>query len=145
MADNSLTIIGNMTRDPELRFTQGGKAVCTIGLAVNKRVQVNGEWQDGEATFINVIAWQQLGENAAASFNKGDRVIATGELRVRTWDKEDGTKGTAVELIAGDLGPSLKWASTQAVRNERKAVSANAPASSNQRPPDPVYGDEEPF
>ena len=77
MADNTVTLVGNITRDPELRFTQGGRAVASFGIAVNRRYQVNGEWQE-QTSFFNVVAWGQLGENAAASLTKGARVIVTG-------------------------------------------------------------------
>ena len=69
MADNSVTLVGNLTREPELRFTNGGRAVATFGMAVNRRYQVNGEWQE-QTSFFNVVAWGQLGENAAQSLSR---------------------------------------------------------------------------
>ena len=77
MADSTVTIVGNITRDPELRFPAGGKGIASFGLAVNRRWQQNGEWQE-KVSFFNVTAWDTLGENIAASLTKGTRVIVTG-------------------------------------------------------------------
>ena len=75
--DNTVTLTGNLTKDPELRYTTGGRGVASFGLAVNRRYQVNGEWQE-QVSFFNVVAWADLGENAAASLHKGNRVMVTG-------------------------------------------------------------------
>ena len=83
MADNTVTLVGNLTRDPELRYTTGGRGVASFGIAVNRRYQVNGEWQE-QTSFFNVVAWGTLGENAAASLTKGTRVIVTGRLEQRS-------------------------------------------------------------
>ena len=88
MADNTVTLVGNITRDPELRFTQGGKGIASFGLAVNRRYQQNGEWQE-KVSFFNVTAWDQLGENAAASLAKGTRVIVTGRLEQREYETQE--------------------------------------------------------
>ena len=77
MATNTVTLIGNLTRDPELRYTTGGRGVASFGLAVNRRYQVNGEWQE-QTSFFNVVCWAELGENVAASLGKGSRAIVTG-------------------------------------------------------------------
>ena len=79
MADSTVTIVGNLTRDPELRFTAGGKGVASFGVAVSRRFQQNGEWQE-KTSFFNVTAWDTLGENIAASLTKGSRVLVTGRL-----------------------------------------------------------------
>ena len=76
-SENSVTLVGNITRDPELRYTTGGRGVASFGLAVNRRYQQNGEWQE-DTSFFNVVAWGDLGENAAASLNKGHRIVVTG-------------------------------------------------------------------
>jgi single-strand DNA-binding protein len=109
MADNTITLVGNITRDPELRFTQTGRGVASFGIAVNRRYQVNNEWQE-QTSFFNVVAWGTLGENAAASLNKGDRVIVFGRLEQRSWETQDGEKRSVVEVIADELGPSMRWA-----------------------------------
>ena len=112
MADNTVTLVGNLTRDPELRFTQGGRAVASFGIAVNRRYQVNGEWQE-QTSFFNVVAWGQLGENAAASLTKGARIIVSGRLEQREYQTQQGEKRTVVEINADEVGPSLRFATAQ--------------------------------
>jgi single-strand DNA-binding protein len=156
MADNTVTVVGNLTRDPELRFTAGGKGIASFGLAVNRRYQVNGEWQE-KVSFFNVTAWDQLGENAAASLTKGTRIIVTGRLEQREYETNAGEKRNVVEIVADELGPSLRWARAEIERTQRTNTDGTptagsrpsgggggAPAGGN-RPSDPVYGDEEPF
>jgi single-strand DNA-binding protein len=146
MADNTVTLVGNITRDPELRYTTGGRGVASFGLAVNRRYQVNGEWQE-QTSFFNVVAWGTLGENAAASLNKGARVVVFGRLEQRSYETQEGEKRNVFEVIADDLGPSLRWAQAQVERTSRSSDSsggAPAPAGGG-RAPDPIYGDEEPF
>ena len=109
MADNTVTLVGNVTRDPELRYTTGGRGVASFGLAVNRRYQVNGEWQE-QVSFFNIVAWGDLGENAAASINKGNRVIVTGRLEQRSYETKEGEKRNVTEVIADELGKSLRWA-----------------------------------
>jgi single-strand DNA-binding protein len=150
MADNSVTLVGNITREPELRFTGGGKGVASFGLAVNRRFQVNGEWQE-KVSFFNIVAWDTLGENAAASLHKGTRIIVNGRLEQRDYETREGEKRTVVEIVADEIGPSLRWARAEIERISRDSAgsgasggSAHAPAGGG-RAPDPVYGDEEPF
>lgn len=140
---NSITLVGNLTRDPELRFTTGGRAVANFGLAVNRRYQVNGEWQE-QTSFFNVVAWAELGENAAATLSKGSRTIVFGRLEQREYENKEGERRTMVEVIADDLGPSLRWAQAQVERTERSDASGGSSEGSS-RAADPVYGDEEPF
>ena len=147
-SENSVTLVGNITRDPELRFTQGGRGVASFGLAVNRRYQQNGEWQE-EVSFFNVVAWGDLGENAAASLNKGNRIVVTGRLQQRSYDTREGEKRSVTEVIADDLGPSLRWAQAQVERISRDSAEGGGGAGGGgggaTRAPDPVYGDEEPF
>ena len=164
-SENSVTLVGNITRDPELRFTQGGRGVASFGLAVNRRYQQNGEWQE-QTSFFNITAWAELGENAAASLTKGSRVIVTGRLQQREYETREGEKRTIVEVIADELGPSLRWAQAQVERIQRDSADGGGGYSGGnsgggnsgggnsgggnsggaaQRPADPVYGDEEPF
>ena len=164
-SENSVTLVGNITRDPELRFTQGGRGVASFGLAVNRRYQQNGEWQE-QTSFFNITAWAELGENAAASLTKGSRVIVTGRLQQREYETREGEKRTIVEVIAYELGPSLRWAQAQVERIQRDSADGGGGYSGGnsgggnsgggnsgggnsggaaQRPADPVYGDEEPF
>jgi single-strand DNA-binding protein len=148
MADNTITVVGNITRDPELRFTAGGKGVASFGVAVNRRYQVNGEWQE-KVSFFNVVAWDSLGENAAASLSKGSRVIITGRLEQRDYETKDGEKRSVVEIVADEVGPSLRWARAEVERTQRSggdgASGGGSSSGGASRAADPIYGDEEPF
>ena len=151
MPDNSITLVGNLTRDPELRYTTGGRGVASFGLAVSRRYQVNNEWQE-QTSFFNVVAWAQLGENVAATLTKGSRAIVSGRLEQRSYETQDGEKRSVVEVIADDVGPSLRWAQAQIERNERSSTGEGGGSSGGggggggaPRQPDPIYGDEEPF
>jgi single-strand DNA-binding protein len=152
MADNTVTVVGNLTRDPELRFTTGGKGIASFGLAVNRRYQQNGEWQE-KVSFFNISAWDTLGENAAASLTKGTRVIVTGRLEQREYETQQGEKRNVVEIVADEIGPSLRWARAEIERTQRSTADgggantggASRPANTGGRPADPIYGDEEPF
>ncbi|MFM8969811.1 MAG: single-stranded DNA-binding protein [Actinomycetota bacterium] len=119
MADNTITLVGNLTRDPELRFTANGRAVASFGIAVGRRYQVNGEWQE-QTSYFNVTAWGDLGENAAASRSKGARIVVPGRLEQREYTTREGDKRTAIDVIADELGPSLRWATAQVERTPRK-------------------------
>lgn len=144
MSDMSMTVVGNLTKEPELRYTQSGRPVCSFGLAVNRRYQQNGEWKDADPVFLNVSLWGQPGENLAASVSKGDRVMVTGRLEVRQYDKTDGSKGTSVDLIADEIGVSTKFATAKVSRTAR----TSGPAASGSAPAGPATyepTDEEPF
>ena len=170
MADSTVTITGTLTRDPELRFTQGGRGVATLGVAVNYRYQKNNEWVE-EASFFNVTAWASLGENASASLTKGMRVIVTGRLQQRSYETQAGEKRSVVEIIADEIGPSLRWATAQVEKTQRSDASgggnqaggysgsgsqgggtssggnasSGGTAGGGNRPAESAYGDEEPF
>ena len=156
MADSNVTLVGNLTKDPEIRFTSGGRGNCSFGLAVNRRWQQNGEWQE-QTSFFNVVAWGTLAENAAASLTKGTRVVVTGRLEQRTWETPQGEKRSIVEVNADEIGPSLRWAQAQIERIARDGQGSGSSgagssggfgggsSSGGGRAPDPVYGDEEPF
>ncbi|MDH4171771.1 MAG: single-stranded DNA-binding protein [Acidimicrobiia bacterium] len=112
--DNTVTVVGNVTRDPELRFTANGAAVASFGLAWNRK------GQDGEETvsFFDVTCWRQLAENVSESITKGSRVVVYGRLDQRSWETQDGDRRSKVEIIADDVAPSLKWATASITRNE---------------------------
>ena len=147
MASNSITVVGNLTRDPELRFTQSGKPTVTLGLAVNRRYQVNGEWQE-QTSYMNVVAWDQLAENIAASLTKGSRVLVTGRLDVREYEARDGGKRTAVDIVADEIGPSLRWATASVERTPGRGDGGGGYSgggrSSSPAPDAASYPDEEP-
>ena len=149
MAESTVTLTGNLTRDPELRFTAGGRAVATIGIAVSRRYQVNNEWQE-QTSFFNIVCWGTLGENAAASLTKGTRIMVTGRLEQRSYETQDGEKRSVVEVVADEIGPSLRWATAQVERTDRRTTeggsNAGGPSSSGGggSRPAPIE-DEEPF
>ena len=124
MADNSITLVGNLTRDPELRFTTGGKGVASFSIAVGRRYQVNGEWQE-QTSYFNVVSWGQMGENAAATLTKGMRVIVSGRLEQSEYQTREGEKRTKFEINADEIGPSLRWATASVERTPRNEGGGN--------------------
>lgn len=146
--DNSVTLIGNATRDPELRFTPAGAANVNFGIAVNRRWQnrQTGEWEE-KVSFFNVVAWRELAENVAESVTKGTRIFVTGRLDSRQYETQEGEKKTVVEISADEIGPSLRWASVQITRNERRGggEGGNAPSTASEAPVEDYPTDEEPF
>jgi len=156
-AGNNVTVVGNITRDPELRFTPTGQAVASFGLAVNRRWQnrQTQEWEEA-TSFFDVTCWAQMAENVSESLMKGSRVLVTGRLDQRSWENSDGEKRSKVEIVADEIGPSLRWATAQVVKNERKGGddfggssggsgggSATRPAQNE--PSGGYSADEEPF
>ena len=123
MTDNTVTIAGNLTREPELRFTPSGQATATFGIAVNRTWTDRQSQERKESTsFFDVVAWGSLAENAATSLAKGTRVVVTGRLDQRSWETQEGDKRSKVEIIADDLAPSLRWATAQVTRKERRTA-----------------------
>lgn len=140
MSDLTITASGNATRDAELRYTQSGKAVCNVTIACNKRVKnADGEWEDGPATFIDVTVWDQLAENVAATVTKGLRIVATGDLMLDQYEREDGTKGQRLKLTATDLAVSLRWATGHMERTNKAHQGAPARTASRH------HVEEDPF
>ncbi|HMS12123.1 MAG TPA: single-stranded DNA-binding protein [Microthrixaceae bacterium] len=150
---NNVELTGNATRDPELRFTPSGQPVATFGLAVNRRWQNRQTQQWEEAvSYFDIVCWGQLAENVAESITKGTRLMVTGRLDQRTWETQEGDKRSKVEIVADEVGPSLRWATASVTKNERRGgfdgatgggggQSAPAPSA-----PPPAYDyDEEPF
>jgi single-strand DNA-binding protein len=121
MPDNSVTLVGNITRDPELRFTNTGQANVTFGLAVNRRWQnrQTQEWEEA-TSFFDVVCWREMAENVSETLSRGARVIVNGRLEQRSWETQDGDKRSKVEVIADEIGPSLRWATAQVTKNERR-------------------------
>ena len=118
---NSITITGNLTREPEIRYTKEGQATAQLGVAVNRRWQdrTTQEWQEATA-FFDVVCWRDLAENVALSLSKGMRVIVTGRLDQRSWETEDGEHRSKVEITADEIGPSLLFATTDVQRTARR-------------------------
>ena len=118
---NSVTLVGNVTRDPELRFTPSGQATASFGLAVNRRWQnrQSGEWEEA-VSFFDVVCWREMAENASESLSRGSRVIVTGRLEQRSWETQEGEKRSKIEVVADEIGPSLRWATATVTKNERR-------------------------
>ena len=116
MPDTHVTITGNLTDDPEVTFTPNGAAVTNFRLAVTARVKDGEGWRDGDTSFYRITAWRQLAEHIGDSLANGDRVIVTGQLRMRAWETPEGDKRQVVEVTAEEAGPSLKWATAKPER-----------------------------
>jgi single-strand DNA-binding protein len=153
MPDNSVTLVGNITRDPELRFTPSGQPIATFGMAVNRRFQRNNQWEE-QTSFFNITAWGTLGENASSSLQKGARIIVNGRLEQRSWETQEGEKRSVVEVVADEIGPSLRWATAEITKNERREGGSDfgggggGASRTVANEPEPAYtggGDEEPF
>lgn len=147
---NTVELIGNITRDPELRFTPSGAAVATFGLAVNRRWrnQQTNDWEE-QTSFFDIVCWREMAENVAESLTKGSRVIVTGRLDQRSWETDQGEKRTKVEVVADEVGPSLRWATAQVTKNERREGGSgggfNSPPPAQEPPAGGYNDDEEPF
>jgi single-strand DNA-binding protein len=143
--DNNISICGNLTRDPELRFTPTGQANATFSVAVNRKWQNRQTNAMEEATsFFDVICWGTLAENVAQSLTKGTRVVVTGRLDQRSWENQEGEKRSKVEVNADEVAPSLRWATVQVSKTERQSspAAASVPAAGNGHA---GSEDEEPF
>lgn len=138
MSDNNLTISGNVTSDPIVRFSPQGRAVVNGTVAASRRYQVNGEWQES-TSFINFKAFGQIAENIGASVSKGARVIITGRLESSEYTDKNGVDRKAFDIIVDDIGVSLKFATAQVERIVRDS------AGQNRTQPATQLGDEEPF
>jgi len=133
MPDNTVTIVGNATRDPELRYTAGGAAVCSFGVAVSRRRKVGDQWEEA-TSFFDVTAWRDLAEHVAESITKGCRVVVVGRLEQREYEARDGSKRNVVEIVADEIAPSLRWATAQVTRTERQDSTRGAPQRGGGRP-----------
>lgn len=153
MPANSVTLIGNLVEDPELRFTASGVAMAKVRFAVNRRYQRNGEWQE-ETSFFGGTLWRDAAENAAESLQKGMRVIVNGRLEQQQWETKEGEKRSTVEVAIDEIGPSLRWATATVTRSPRSGDSYGGGGSGQSTPAAPAapaaprsdYGpDEAPF
>lgn len=145
---NSVTLVGNITRDPELRFTPSGQATASFGLAVNRRWQnrQTQEWEEA-TSFFDVVCWREQAENASESLARGSRVIVTGRLEQRSWETAEGEKRSKVEVVADEIGPSLRWATATITKNERRGPDGGggARAGATVGGGGAAFDDEEPF
>ena len=146
--DNTVTVIGNVTRDPELRYLNSGTALASFGVAWNNRYKDRNGEQVEDTSFFDVTCWRDLADNVAESISKGDRVIVYGKLEQRSWETQEGEKRSKVEIVADEVAPSLRWATAQVNKTRRDGPSggggnAGSPPPRNEPP---AYDDaEEPF
>jgi single-strand DNA-binding protein len=119
--DTTLTVIGNLTDAPELRFTQTGAAVAKFRIASTPRFldRASGEWKDGDPLFLSCTVWRQVAENVAESLDRGSRVIVSGRLKQRSYETKEGEKRTVMELEVDEIGPSLRYATAKVQRMSR--------------------------
>jgi single-strand DNA-binding protein len=154
---NTVSIVGNLTRDPELRFTNNGQATASFGVAVNRRWQnrQTNDWEEA-VSFFDVVCWGQLAENAAQSLTKGTRILVSGRLEQRSWETPDHERRSKIEIVADEVAPSLRWATATVARNERRTPEGggnynNGGGASRATSNEPAdggsgsYYDEEPF
>jgi len=136
MPDTHVTLTGNLTDDPELRFTPNGAAVANFRLAVTPRVKDGDTWRDGDTSFFRVQAFRGLAENLTESLSKGARVVVVGQLKARSWETPEGEKRSVVEITAEEVAPSLKWATAVPERTSRaKATTGKGAGQFNDEPP----------
>ena len=119
MAETSIFLAGNLTDDPEFHHSPGGTARATFRVAVSSRVRDGEGWRDGEPAFYAVVVWRDQAEHAAESLRKGSRVVVVGRLAQRSWQADDGATRSVVEVVADELGPSLRWATATTTRATR--------------------------
>lgn len=149
MSGNTVFLVGNVVRDPELRFTPSGQATASFGLAVNRRWQnkQTNEWEEA-TSFFDVVCWREMAEHVSESLTRGSRVMVSGRLDQRTWETQDGDKRSKVEVVADEVGPSLRWATAEVKKTERTGAKSSDSGNSNQNsaPAESGWGsDEEPF
>jgi single-strand DNA-binding protein len=130
--DTVITVVGNLTADPELRFTPSGAAVASFTIASTPRTfdRNTNEWKDGEALFLRCSIWRQAAESVAESLQRGMRVIAQGRLKQRSYETREGEKRTVIELEVDEIGPSLKYATAKVNRTQRGSSSGGGFGSS---------------
>lgn len=119
--DTLITVVGNLTADPELRFTPSGAAVASFTIASTPRTfdRASNEWKDGEALFLRCSIWRQAAENVAETLQRGMRVVAQGRLKQRSFETREGEKRTVIELDVDEVGPSLRYATAKVNRTQR--------------------------
>lgn len=141
-----ITVVGNLTADPELRYTQNGLAVANFTIASTPRTfdrQAN-DWKDGEALFLRASCWREFAEHVASSLTKGSRVVATGRLKQRSYETKEGEKRTAIELEVDEIGPSLRYATAQVTRASSGGAGGGGGNSRPQAVADEPWGAQAP-
>ncbi|SHE86445.1 single-strand DNA-binding protein [Ferrithrix thermotolerans DSM 19514] len=143
---NSVTIVGNVVKEPELRFTSQGVASATFSVAVNRRWQApqSQEWEEA-TSFFDVTCWRELAENVSESLERGSRVLVTGRLEQRTWETPGGEKRSRVNIVADEVGLSLRWATGSVVKNERRSGGRDVSQESRESTTVGYNYEEDPF
>jgi single-strand DNA-binding protein len=128
-----ITVVGNLTADPELRYTQNGLAVANFTIASTPRNfdRASNDWKDGEALFLRASVWREFAEHVASTLTKGSRVIATGRLKQRSYETKEGEKRTSIELEVDEIGPSLRYATAQVTRAASSRDGGNGGAATS--------------
>ncbi|WP_066298920.1 single-stranded DNA-binding protein [Arthrobacter luteolus] len=131
--ETTITVVGNLTADPELRFTPSGSAVANFQIASTPRTfdRPSNEWKDGETLFLRCSVWREAAENVAETLTKGTRVVCQGRLTTRSYETKEGEKRTVMELEVDEIGPSLRYASAKVTRTQRSGSGAPATASTS--------------
>jgi single-strand DNA-binding protein len=144
--DTVITVVGNLTADPELRFTPSGAAVASFTIASTPRTfdRNANEWKDGEALFLRCSIWRQAAENVAESLQRGMRVVAQGRLKQRSYETREGEKRTVVEMEVDEIGPSLRYATAKVNRTQRGSSSGGFGASGSEGAADDPWGSAPP-
>jgi single-strand DNA-binding protein len=134
--ETTTTLIGNLTNDPELRFTPAGAAVANFTIASTPRTfdKQSNEWKDGETLFLRASVWREAAENVAESLTKGMRVIASGALKSRSYETKEGEKRTVIEFEVDEIGPSLKYANAKVNRTQRSGGNTQPAPAAQQQP-----------
>ncbi len=147
-SDNTVTLVGNITDDPELRFTPSGAAVANFTVAVNRRFKNGDRWEDRLDGFFRCSCWREMAENAAESLQKGTRVVVVGRLNQRSWEDQEGNKRSAVEIQVDEVAASLRWATASIQKSQRSAGSSagagDAGGGADWSTPAPVGGQTPP-
>ncbi|MBA3431615.1 MAG: single-stranded DNA-binding protein [Actinobacteria bacterium] len=129
-SDNTVTLVGNITDDPELRFTPSGAPVANFTVAVNRRFRTQeGQWEDKLDGFFRCSCWRDMAENVAESLSKGSRVVVVGRLQQRSWEDGDGNRRSTIEIQVDEVGPSLRWANATVVKSNRSGPGGNTSAN----------------
>ncbi len=154
--ETTITIVGNLTADPELRYTQNGLPVANFTIASTPKTfdRQSNDWKDGEALFLRASVWREFAEHVAGSLTKGSRVVATGRLKQRSYQDKDGANKTSIELEIDEIGPSLRYATAQVTRAASNGSNRNTAQDGSWSTPQATaqdtfgggnYGDDSPF
>lgn len=138
-----ITLTGNITDDPELRFTPSGAAVANFTVVVNSREKQGEEWVDGEPSFYRCAVWREMAENVAETLTRGMRVVVVGRQKIRRYETQDGKQGTSVDIEVDSVGPDLRWATAKVTKAAKKSPGGGR-TPARQAAPDPWASNDEP-